>query len=188
MRGRGDVLRALADGHDPRGRLWFLGARDLSALKTLAHVERCCGGYARETCHAAQRDIRLLSKHLCRPFAALHIVQGTDFPIHSHPPVGLRRIGRMFPYGGHGLRRQARYLADRPVGQVRMRRDDPLGGGTAVCLRQGQAMRDVLLYGAQEYVRLAAVEEYDVDCLTALQRRGDQAVHAVDDTHGALVH
>jgi hypothetical protein len=94
----------------------------------------------------------------------------------------------MFPYGGHSLRRQARYLADRPVGQVRMRRDDPLGGGTAVCLRQWQAMRDVLLYGAQEYVRLAAVEEYDVDCLTALQRRGDQAVHAVDDTHGALVH
>jgi hypothetical protein len=50
-----------------------------------------------------------------------------------------------------------------------MRRDNPLGGGPAICLRQRQAMGDVLLDGAQEHVRLGAVEENDVDCVAPPQ-------------------
>jgi hypothetical protein len=65
-------------------------------------------------------------------------------------------------------------MGDRPVGHMRVRRDDPLRGGTAVGLRQRQPVGDVLLDRAQEDVRLASIEE-DVDfsrlCKEAAIRR-----------------
>ena len=79
-------------------------------------------------------------------------------------------------------------MADRPVRQVRVRRDDPLRRGATVGLGQRQAVRDVLLDRPQEDVGLAPVEEYDVDGLPSLQGRGHQAVHPVDHPHGAPVH
>jgi len=63
-----------------------------------------------------------------------------------------------------------------------------LGGGAAIGLRQREAMRDVLLDGAQEDVLSAAVEEQDLDRLPALQGRGHQAVHPVDHPHGRAMH
>jgi hypothetical protein len=56
-------------------------------------------------------------------------------------------------------------MADRVVRHMRMRRDDPLRSGPAVSLGQRQAVGDILLDRAQEDVGLAAVEEYDLDCL-----------------------
>jgi hypothetical protein len=79
-------------------------------------------------------------------------------------------------------------MRDRPVRHVRMRRDDPFCRGAAIGLGQRQAVGDVLLDRPQEDVRLAPIEEYDVNEFPPLQGRRHQAVHAVDHLHGAPVH
>jgi hypothetical protein len=69
-----------------------------------------------------------------------------------------------------------------------MRHHDPCCRGAAIGLGQRQSVGDVLLDRPQEDVRLIAVEEYDIDELPSLQRRGHQPVHPVDHPHGARVH
>ncbi|WP_241002969.1 hypothetical protein [Streptomyces sp. CB01881] len=164
-----------------------LGARDgrLAGLKALADVADGGRGDPREPCDLAQGGEGAFRYQLGGALSTLHAVQRPHSAVAADTRGGLGNgPGAAVANGGNGLGAEAGGPCDGAVGHVRVGLDDPFGRGTAVGVREGQAVGNVGFDGTQEGIVGAIAEELDIDGLLALQQRGHDAVHSVDDAHG----